>query len=70
MPGNWHVRFGGAAPGNRPRKHDTAPGADPNHDGGWHLTQLRPGWYQWTSPLGFRHTVSPEVLTDPDPPPF
>jgi hypothetical protein len=40
------------------------------HDGGWHLTQLRPGWYQWASPLGFSHTVSPELVADPDPPPF
>ena len=40
------------------------------HEGGWHLTQLRPGWFEWFSPLGYRHVVAPDPVADPDPPPF
>jgi hypothetical protein len=40
------------------------------HEGGWALHQIKPGWYRWTSPLGFTHLVAPEPVADPDPPPF
>jgi hypothetical protein len=42
------------------------------HEGGWTVTPTKPGWFQWTSPHGFTHTVEPEPVTDPkaDPPPF
>jgi hypothetical protein len=42
------------------------------HEGGWQVTVKPEGW-EWTSPLGFIHRVSPEPATEPrapDPPPF
>jgi hypothetical protein len=65
MPGNRHVRFGGAAPGNPPRKRDTAPGADPNHDGGWNIEVLGLGHYRWTNPNRRTYTVEPEPVVEP-----
>jgi hypothetical protein len=40
------------------------------HDGGWKLAMIKPGWFEWTSPLGFTHTVKPDPVADPEPPPF
>jgi len=31
-----------------------------HHDHGWKLKQIRPGVYQWTSPLGHTYTTSPD----------
>jgi hypothetical protein len=44
------------------------------HEGGWQVT-AKPGWLEWTSPLGYTHRVTPRPITetppaDPDPPPF
>jgi hypothetical protein len=44
------------------------------HEGGWQVT-VKPGWWEWTTPLGFTHRVTPEPVTesrpaDPNPPPF
>ena len=79
MPGNWHVRFGGADPGNRPAKADTAPGFDPNHHAGWRVEPHPDGRLTWITPTGHRHTTEPHdyrpdppppAADDPDPPPF
>ena len=47
------------------------------HEGGWQVRPIKPGWYRWTSPLGFDHVVAPEPVMAPavpppreDPPPF
>ena len=63
MPGNWHVRFGGAASGNGLEKPRTAPEADSYQTEGWNLTHPQPGVLTWTTPTGRAHTVHP----DPDP---
>jgi len=39
------------------------------HEGGWHVTAITPGCATWTSPLGFTHTVEPDPVTEPQPPP-
>jgi uncharacterized protein DUF222 len=39
------------------------------HEGGWKLEQIKPGWFKWTSPLGFTHVVPPDPVTEPQPPP-
>jgi hypothetical protein len=39
------------------------------HEGGWQVTAIKPGWAHWTSPLGFTHTVGPDPVTEPQPPP-
>jgi hypothetical protein len=45
------------------RKHHRA-----KHEGGWQVRQPKPGWFTWTSPLGFTHVVPPEPVTEPPPP--
>jgi hypothetical protein len=40
------------------------------HEGGWRVRAIKPGWVEWTSPLGFTHQVAPQPAADPDPPPF
>ena len=31
-----------------------------HHQHGWKLKQIRPGTYQWTSPLGHSYTTGPD----------
>jgi hypothetical protein len=48
------------------------------HEAGWTVEEIKPGWLQWTSPLGFTHLIPPEppppaprvVSMVDDPPPF
>ncbi|WP_169736785.1 HNH endonuclease signature motif containing protein [Pseudonocardia spinosispora] len=40
------------------------------HRGGWKVTQPRPGYFRWKSPLGRIYPTRGEPITDPDPPPF
>ncbi|WP_169736613.1 HNH endonuclease signature motif containing protein [Pseudonocardia spinosispora] len=40
------------------------------HKGGWKVTQPRPGYFRWKSPLGRIYPTRGEPITDPDPPPF
>ncbi|GAA5164716.1 hypothetical protein GCM10023321_53660 [Pseudonocardia eucalypti] len=37
------------------------------HEGGWTVTQPRPGRFIWTSPLGRRYHTRGERITDPPP---
>jgi hypothetical protein len=39
------------------------------HEGRWQLKQIKPGWFEWTSPLGFTYVVPPEPASEPQPPP-
>jgi Domain of unknown function (DUF222) len=39
------------------------------HEGGWQVRPLKPGTFEWTSPLGFTHVVKPDPVTQPQPPP-
>ena len=38
--------------------------------GRWKVEQFKAGYFQWTSPLGMMHTVTPEPVHDPGPPSF
>jgi hypothetical protein len=40
------------------------------HEGGWQVKpSSKPGWVEWTSPLGITHLVPPEPATETPPPP-
>jgi uncharacterized protein DUF222 len=39
------------------------------HQAGWRVEQAKPGFLQWTSPLGFVHLVEPTPVTQSQPPP-
>jgi hypothetical protein len=39
------------------------------HEGGWRVRMIKPGTFEWTSPLGFVHIVEPDPVTEPQPPP-
>ena len=62
MPGNWHVRFGGAGQGNAPGEtRQPRPGPTPYQAAGWSLTQTKPGILVWSAPHGRSYTVSPDA---------
>ena len=62
MPGNWHVRFGGAALGRRPGETlAPRPRPTPYQAQGWQLTQPEPGVLVFRTPHGRTFTTTPTV---------
>jgi hypothetical protein len=61
MPGNWHVRFGGAGRGNAPGETPATrapPDPLPGHRLG-RLTQPEPGVLTWHLPHGRSYSQAP-----------